>query len=207
MENIKTREELKTSLKQEWTYWSTVLDSLLGQSIPAIESDFMVVIGNSNYSSYKEKYWTPRVAEYAYLYSVINATIPNLGYDFVNTPSGSGFIEGSISDGDGIVVTYWDTADQYFTRLIENLYLSQFTKYGTFRVGYRSSFMKIAIGTVTYVFECGAVTRPTPTGINASSNALTQYRFKFAYESAHVEYKNDIFDKSVADADELRMGI
>lgn len=183
------------NLEQEWTYWSTVLDEVLGASLPAIESDFLITL----YAAKPEESYpyNKTLQNGIQLFSVISATIPSIGYEFVNTPEGTGFIEGFPSAGDQVQLTYWDTANQHFTRLIEQYYLSQFSKYGTLRIGYRMYKLAIKIGTVTYNFSSGAVTRPLPTGVNAASNALLQYRFKFAYETAFVKYDNNIPDSTV----------
>lgn len=182
------------NLEKEWTYWSTVLDDALGASLPAIESDFLLTM----YTTATDVYpYNKTIQNGIQMFSVISATIPSLGYEFVNSPEGSGFIEGTPFAGDQIQVTYWDTANQHFTRLIEQYYRSQFSEYGTLRIGYRSHRMVIQIGTVSYVFSSGAVSRPLPTGINAASNALLQYRFKFAYETGYVQYENNLPDSTV----------
>lgn len=201
--SVEFKDTMKSSLYQQWKYWSDMLDKTLGQALPSIESDYSVFIGNPSYKNISDKPWADRAVDYLYLISVMNVGIPQLGYDFMNNPAGTGFIEPYILDGSDLSVTYWDTSDQYFTRAIENLYLAQFTYLGTLRLGYKSNFLIVEVGTQIFHFENAAVTRPLPSGLNSSSNGLTQYRFKVAYESAYVEYKNDLFDKNIAASAEL----
>lgn len=185
----------------EWWAYSRYLDEQLGEGLPSIESDFEVYIGCSNLENTDDEGGKPkpgpgeeifpavdRVASYKYLYSVIDVNIPNLGFSFSNQPVGSGFIESSLEQGEPINITYWDTSQQSESRIIEKLYLGQFTKLGTFRLGYRSNFLNIKIGTMKICLTDGVVTRPLPTGLNAASNGLMRYRFSFAYETYHVEY-------------------
>jgi hypothetical protein len=112
----------------------------------------------------------------------------NGGSAGVSQPAGSGFIESALEPGELINVSYWDTSQQSESRIIEKLYLAQFTKLGTFRLGYRSNFLSIQIGKMKIVLSDGVVTRPLPMNLNAASNGLMRYRFSFAYETYHVEY-------------------
>jgi len=93
-----------------------------------------------------------------------------------------------LEQGEAVNITYWDTSQQSESRIIEKLYLAQFTKLGTFRLGYRSNFLTIKIGTMRIKLTDGVVTRPLPLGLNAASNGLMRYRFSFSYETYHVEY-------------------
>lgn len=189
------------SIPPEWWSYSRYLDEQLGEGLPSIESDFEVYIGCSNLENLDDQGGTPvmaqgeeiisavdRVVSYKYLYSIIDVNIPNLGFSFSNQPAGSGFIESSLEQGEAVNITYWDTSQQSESRIIEKLYLAQFTKLGTFRLGYRSNFLTIKIGTMRIKLTDGVVTRPLPLGLNAASNGLMRYRFSFSYETYHVEY-------------------
>ena len=175
------------AIPPEWWAYSRYLDEQLGEGLPSIESDFQVFIGCNDVSGI-EYPAVDRVATNKYLYSVIDCKIPNLGFSFFNQPAGSGFIESALEPGESINVSYWDTSQQSESRIIEKLYLAQFTKLGTFRLGYRSNFLSIQIGKMKIVLSDGVVTRPLPMNLNAASNGLMRYRFSFAYETYHVEY-------------------
>lgn len=182
-----------SEIPPEWWYYSRLLDEELGEGLPSIESDFQVFIGCRNrdkieYSNLKVQKDEKKGIERKYLFSVIDCSIPNLGFSFSNQPAGSGFIESALEPGESINLSYWDTSQQSESRIIETLYLSQFTDIGTFRVGYRSNFLEIHIGKMKIMLSDGVVTRPLPMGLNAASNGLMRYKFSFAYETYHVEY-------------------
>lgn len=164
------------------------LGTALGDNIPLLASEFEITVGTDVSPNKTHMVGDKTLVTNKYMFSAVNVTVPKTGYSFRNSPAGSGFIEAYIEEGQEVVVSFWDTKVNHEARIIENLYLNQFTPDGTLRFDYRNSWLQITFGTIDVLLSRGAYTRPIPTGITSASTGLMLFQFSFDYEAYATKY-------------------
>lgn len=160
------------------------LSDLIGDNLPALACEFDVYIETALAAS-----GGIELPQMPYLcFFATDVSIPRTGWQFVPSPAGYGGIESRIAEGESIRVSYWDTKQFFFSRILENIYANQLTKDGTLRQDYKQGSLSIQMNhMIIHLFQ-GAFERPTPLSVSARSKDLLLCSFSFAYEDYRVLY-------------------
>lgn len=162
------------------------LSEVLGDNLPALSCEFDVYVSTKKeVSGIGEN--TKMVFPYACFWAT-SVNIPKTGWTFAQSPTGYGAIEAHIEEGEKITVTFWDTKQFHFSRIIEALYCSQLTNTGMLRSDYKQNEVYIQVNHMMICLYDGAFERPRPSSLSASSTGLLQCEFSFAYEDYRVLY-------------------
>lgn len=204
MSELSKSKEKKSSLKTKLnSFFSKIINTtelavgaaslseFVEESIPAIESDFDVTlfVKKGVISKYLDQSAPSAqgLTDSIYLWSTLDISAPRLGYSFINMQSGYGFLESVLQSGDPITIVYYDLNFLPLTQVLNTVYESQITQYGTLALGATNLQLSVNNSTMTLTFSEGRITRPIPTSVNAESNNLLKFTFQFTYQDYDIK--------------------
>lgn len=193
--------EAKRDSNSSMMTYAEYLDSIMKGRLPMLESQYKVTISH-NLPQLTGSRATGQMKSYAeaarkpfWLITALDVSMPNFGFSFNNTPVGSGFIEPYLLENSPISVAYWDTQEAVITKLINAIYQSQLGDNGLLIAGYKNVQMTLGVGygdSDSYVISLldGAISRPKPISVSASSNGLMRFQFTYHYEDYKIILRN-----------------